>query len=149
MGLHPRITAAALSGLLLSGTTGCAAAASDPPTTNRSWQEPNSYTYTLESSEGERALLGKFRITVRDRKVARAEGLDEYAKGIVARSPELMPTIGDLLRELGRLQRRNGDTAEIEYATDGHPRRITLDPDHNTIDDEATYVITEYEQLGR
>ena len=151
MGLNPRITAAAaLSGLVMSGTAGCAPpAAPDPPEQSRSWQEPHSYAYTLESSEGERTLLGKFRITVRDRKVAQAEGLDKYAKRIVAHMPEIMPTIGDLLRELEQVRRTNGDTADVEYAADGHPKRIILDSDHNAIDDEATYVVTEYEQLDQ
>lgn len=127
---------------------GCTGAASDRPGQKSSWQEPNSYTYTLESSDGERALLGKYRITVRDRRVAQAEGLDEYAKRIVAKLPDTVPTIGDLLQQLEQVRRTNGDLAEIEYAPDGHPRRIALDANKQAIDDEATYVISEYEQDG-
>ncbi|KUL41306.1 DUF6174 domain-containing protein [Streptomyces regalis] len=57
----------------------CAVAACDtetstaPASARATWQEPASYTYTLRSSEGERSLLGSFRITVRDGAVAEAE----------------------------------------------------------------------------
>jgi len=148
MSLSRRITAAAaLSGLALSGTAGCGAIGFDAPGQNSFWQEPNSYAYTLEAGGGERALLGKYRITVRDRKVAEAEGLDDYADRIVAEMPDIVPTIGDLLPQLEQVRRGRGDTADVEYAEDGHPRRIVLDPIKDAIDDEATYVITDYKQL--
>ncbi|MBK3640965.1 hypothetical protein [Streptomyces sp. MBT33] len=34
-------------------------------------------------------------------------------------------------------------------SADGHPLRITLDQDENTIDDEALYVVTAYEPTPR
>ncbi|NEA61836.1 hypothetical protein G3I56_04390 [Streptomyces sp. SID12488] len=110
-----------------------------------SWEEPASYVYTLTSSEGERSLIGTFRVTVRDGRVAKVVGLDESGRGAVERAPEEVPTIGGLLDQLARAHDERADTAEAEYAPDGHPVRITLDPEENAIDDEQSYVISGYE----
>ncbi|WP_405816362.1 DUF6174 domain-containing protein [Streptomyces sp. NBC_01390] len=110
-----------------------------------SWDEPDAYAYTLTSSEGERSLIGTFRVTVRDGKVAKVVGLDESGRGEVRRAPEEVPTIGGLLDQLERAHDEGADTAEAEYAPDGHPVRITLDPEENAVDDEQTYVISDYE----
>lgn len=110
-----------------------------------SWKEPASYVYTLTSSEGERSLIGTFRVTVRDGKVAKAVGLDESARGVVKGAPEEVPTIRGLLDRLSRAHHEGADTAEAEYAPDGHPVRITLDPEKNTVDDEESYVISGYQ----
>ncbi|MEH0423010.1 DUF6174 domain-containing protein [Streptomyces sp. B21-083] len=110
-----------------------------------SWDEPASYAYTLTSSEGERSLIGRFRVTVRDGKVAKVVGLDESGRGAVRRAREEVPTIGGLLDRLARAHDEGADTAEAEYAPDGHPVRITLDPRKNAADDEQAYVISDYE----
>ncbi|MEU6222936.1 DUF6174 domain-containing protein [Streptomyces sp. NPDC047042] len=110
-----------------------------------SWKEPASYVYTLTSSEGERSLLGTFRVTVRDGKVAKAVGLDDSARWAVERAPEEVPTIKGLLDQLARAHDEGADTAEAEYAPDGHPVRITLDPEKDAVDDEQSYVISGYE----
>lgn len=110
-----------------------------------SWKEPASYVYTLTSSEGERSLIGTFRVTVRDGKVAKAVGLDESARGVVKHAPEEVPTIKGLLDQMSRAHREGADTAEAEYAPEGHPVRITLDPEKEAIDDEESYVISGYE----
>ncbi|WP_330291299.1 DUF6174 domain-containing protein [Streptomyces sp. NBC_00576] len=112
-----------------------------------SWKEPASYVYTLTSSEGERSLIGTFRVTVRDGKVAKAVGLDESARGAVERAPEEVPTIKGLLDQLARAHHEGADTAEAEYAPDGHPVRITLDPEENAVDDEESYVISGYKPV--
>lgn len=110
-----------------------------------SWDEPAAYAYTLTSSEGERSLIGTFRVTVRDGKVTKAVGLDESGRGAVQRAPEEVPTIGGLLDRLARAHQDGADTAEAAYAPDGHPERITLDPLKNAVDDEESYVISDYE----
>ncbi|MGW1670359.1 DUF6174 domain-containing protein [Streptomyces sp. NPDC002324] len=107
------------------------------------WQEPASYTYTLTSAS--QVLTGRFRVTVRDREVTEAVGLDADSRQAVALGPGAVPTIGDLIGSLENAWQERADTAEAEYAPDGHPSRITLDPDENAIDDEAEYVITAYE----
>ncbi|MGW6904356.1 DUF6174 domain-containing protein [Streptomyces sp. NPDC054940] len=109
------------------------------------WQEPASYTYTLRSTEGERTLLGTFRITVRDGAVVEAVGLDDSGRRVAEDVPDAVPTIGELLDELEQARRDDADKAEAEYAADGRPARISLDWEENAIDDEALYVISAYE----
>jgi hypothetical protein len=109
------------------------------------WEEPSSYTYTLKSSEGERTLLGTFRVTVRNGKVAEAVGLDGSGRRLVKELPGEVPTIGKLLEEMEQARRDRADVAEAEYAADGHPVRISLDWEKDAIDDEALYVISAYE----
>ncbi|MDL2078457.1 DUF6174 domain-containing protein [Streptomyces sp. GXMU-J15] len=142
-------SAVALGGALLLAAVGCGGesgigvrTAEEPP----AWQEPAAYSYTLESMAGERSLLGKFRITVRDGEVAEATGLDASGLRVVRHMPEHVPTIGDLLAELRRARKDGADRAEAEYAADGHPERIVLDPREGAIDDEAVYVISGYEE---
>ncbi|MFD9038024.1 DUF6174 domain-containing protein [Streptomyces bottropensis] len=107
------------------------------------WQDPASYTYTLTSSS--QVLTGRFRVTVRGGEVTEAVGLDADSRRAVALGPGAVPTIGDLIDSLENAWQEGADTAEAEYAPDGHPSRITLDPDENAIDDEAEYAITAYE----
>ncbi|GCB51281.1 hypothetical protein SNL152K_8637 [Streptomyces sp. NL15-2K] len=109
------------------------------------WQEPASYAYTLASSEGERSLLGAFRVTVRDGKVVNSVGLDDSGRRVVQQVPGEVPTLAELLEQLDQARRDRADTVEAEYAADGHPMRIFLDWEKNAIDDEALYVISAYE----
>ncbi|ULR51085.1 DUF6174 domain-containing protein [Streptomyces deccanensis] len=120
--------------------------ASPKPTTTRNtvmWHEPASYVYTLTSTS--QALAGRFRVTVRDGEVAEAVGLDEDSRRAVRQRPGDIPKIGDLMAMVEKAWQEQADTAEVEYATGGHPARITLDVDENAIDDEAEYVISGYE----
>lgn len=140
------VSAAALAGALLYVATGCGSSASPesaaenkPKTT---WKEPASYAYTLTSTT--QVLAGTFRVKVRDGKVAEAVGLDEDSRRQARDLPGQVPTIGELLKTLQQARRDNADTAEAEYAADGHPLRIALDWDKNSIDDEALYVISSY-----
>ncbi|KMS67077.1 lipoprotein [Streptomyces viridochromogenes] len=133
---------AALIGGLLWAVAACGTEKPAPASHQDRWKEPASYTYTLRSSEGERALIGTFRITVRNGSVAKATGLDDSGRSVVADLPDAVPTIGQLLAELDQARRDDADTAEAEYAPDGHPVRISLDWEENAIDDEARYVIT-------
>ncbi|GHH26518.1 DUF6174 domain-containing protein [Streptomyces lanatus] len=128
--------------VLVSGLI-CATAACGTGTAD-TWREPASYTYTLRSSEGERALIGAFRITVRDGTVTKAVGLDDSGRRVVKDNPDAVPTIGQLLDEWEQARRDGADTAEVEYAADGHPERITLDWLENAIDDEALYVVSDF-----
>jgi hypothetical protein len=109
------------------------------------WEEPSSYTYTLLSSEGERSLIGEFRVTVRNGKVTKATGLDASAGRALKSGSTDVPTLGDLVEQWRTARRDGAATAEIEYAEDGHPTRISLDWEENAIDDEALYVIRAYE----
>ncbi|MFE0250180.1 DUF6174 domain-containing protein [Streptomyces sp. NPDC059010] len=140
------VSRAVLIGGLLCGAVACGNGAESVGTQSRApWQEPDAYTYTLQSSAGERTLLGTFRITVRDGAVAEAVGLDESARRIVEDVPEAVPTIGELLDELEQARRDDADKAEAKYAADGHPVRISVDWMEHAIDDEALYLISAYE----
>ncbi|WP_328875962.1 DUF6174 domain-containing protein [Streptomyces sp. NBC_00287] len=153
--MNPRaraVSAALLVGALLSVTVACGAedeGNGSPAQSGAVWEEPAAYTYTLESTQGERALIGKFQVTVRDGAVTKAVGLDDSARRLVDQSPDQVPTIGDLLDELNQARKENADKAEAEYADDGHPERITLDWLENAIDDEALYVISDYEPADK
>ncbi|UIX34843.1 DUF6174 domain-containing protein [Streptomyces sp. GQFP] len=156
-----RLSSVVLVGGLMCAAVGCggnsgasvSAPAPSSPSSSfssfaESWEEPAAYAYTLTSSEGERSLIGTFRVTVRDGKVTKAVGLDESGRAAVQRAPEEVPTIGGLLDRLARAHKEGADTAEAAYAPDGHPERITLDPLKDTIDDEESYVISDYEPAG-
>ncbi|WP_033327462.1 DUF6174 domain-containing protein [Streptomyces yerevanensis] len=150
------VSAAVLIGGLMCAAVACGtetpassgATERPEPKSETTWEEPPSYTYTLKSSEGERSLLGTFRVTVRDGKVAEAVGLDESSRRVVKRLPGEVPTIGELLEELKQARRDQADTAKAEYAADGHPVRISLDWEKDAIDDEALYIISAYEPAG-
>ncbi|MGW0841312.1 DUF6174 domain-containing protein [Streptomyces sp. NPDC002787] len=107
------------------------------------WQEPSSYVYTLTSTS--QALAGRFKVTVRDGKVAQAVGLDDDSRRLLEQGPDRIPKIGDLLDMLEKAWQEQADTAEVQYAVGGHPARITLDVDEDAVDDEAEYVISDYE----
>ncbi|QWB27772.1 MULTISPECIES: DUF6174 domain-containing protein [Streptomyces] len=139
---------AVLIGGVICAAAGCG---TDTPAGTRApgrapWQEPASYTYTLRSSEGERSLLGTFRISVRDGAVVRSVGLDDMGRRALESAPDAAPTLGELLKELERARQEDAHTAEADYAADGHPVRISLDREENAVDDEARYVISSYER---
>ncbi|MFJ7333143.1 DUF6174 domain-containing protein [Streptomyces sp. NPDC101110] len=151
----PRAARAVSAAVLIGGVAGVLAscgtttptspeAENAPGRIRGGWQEPASYTYTLRSSEGERSLLGTFRISVREGTVVKAVGLDDSARRVVESAPGTVPTLGELLAELEQARRDDADRAEARYAADGHPVRIVLDRQENAVDDEARYDITAY-----
>lgn len=116
------------------------------PVAAATWQEPARYTYELESSCGERALLGRFRITVEHGEVTAAEGLDESGRWFVENARnEPAPTLGRLLDQLNQARQRGAAVAEVTTdPADGHPTMINIDPETNAIDDESCFSITGY-----
>ncbi|WP_060886654.1 DUF6174 domain-containing protein [Streptomyces caniscabiei] len=147
---RPRaLSAVATAGALMWAVSGCGeegTAATKPSAP--AWKEPASYTYTLRSTEGERPLIGTFRVTVRDGKVVRAVGLDDSGRHVVDRSPHHIPTIADLLREAEVAREEGADTVDGTYASDGRPLTLAIDWDEDAIDDEAAYDLSDYEALG-
>ncbi|MFE5814831.1 DUF6174 domain-containing protein [Streptomyces sp. NPDC056479] len=142
----PVTARAALVGGLICAVAACGSGTETAPSQeSAAWREPASYTYTLRSSEGERSLIGAFRITVRDGAVVKAVGLDDSGRRVVEDVPDAVPTIAELLAELEQARRDDADRAEAEYADDGHPVRISLDWMKNAIDDEALYAISDFE----
>jgi len=147
-----RSTAAALMiGGLLCATAACGDGATTgagrkPATAVAAshWKEPSSYVYTLESTGGERLLIGRFRVTVRDGEVVKAVGLDDSGRRVARRASDEVPTIGELLKEMERARHDKADTVDATYTADGRPKTISLDWEENAVDDEARYVISDY-----
>jgi hypothetical protein len=143
--------------LLLAALAGCApsngggpADPADPAgaatATATAWAEPANYSYVLEASCGERALIGRFRVTVTNAQVSRTEGLDPAARrASMLRLADLVPTLGRLLDQ-AETARRNG-AAKVEVQTDpadGHPTSIQIDEVADAVDDEECYAISDY-----
>ncbi|MEU1409129.1 DUF6174 domain-containing protein [Streptomyces sp. NPDC005728] len=139
----------ALFGSLLISITACGSTSGTDSNTSKknepktTWNEPDSYDYKLTMSTS--VLAGAFRVTVRDHKVTKAVGLDADSRRAGKQIPGEVPTIGGVLKLWEQARRDGADTAEAEYAADGHPVRVSLDWDKNAIDDEAVYVISSYE----
>lgn len=136
-----RRVALAVATAALSGCGG-----SPEPAAAAAWQEPTRYTYELESSCGERALIGRFRITVEQGEVTAAEGLDESGRWFVenARS-ETAPTLGQLLDKVDRARQQGAAVAEVTTdPTDGRPTTINIDQEANAVDDESCFTIAGY-----
>jgi hypothetical protein len=78
--------------------------------------------------------------------VVKVEGMDEPARRSLAAGPAgLVPTLAGLVDELAEARKEGADVARLESdPADQHPRRITIDPDRNAIDDEACYTISDY-----
>lgn len=108
------------------------------------WTAPDSYTYTVDSGCGERALIGSFRITVENGEVVDAEALGNSAESVVERLDEL-PTLDDLLDEARVAARERADELEVTMSPDGYPEEIRIDWERDAIDDEACYVIEDFE----
>ncbi|WP_426594231.1 DUF6174 domain-containing protein [Cellulomonas sp. McL0617] len=127
--------------LLVLPLAGCAASpASGPrPSAGQGTATAASYTYVLESSCGERALLGRYAVTVKDARVTEVEDLATHAPAAdyVA---AYVPTIDAL----------------TDRAASEHPSELAYDPgtgmltavrfegDPNAIDDEECYVVSAY-----
>ena len=128
------------------GPSSSPSADADPsvtPSGPEAWVEPGAYSYVLESTCGERMLIGRFRITVAGGVVKDAESLLDPPTLPVAL--EEMPTLGDLLAELEEARRSGAYVATLVSDTvDGHPLEIMIDHDQQTVDDEACYQITDY-----
>ncbi|MEU9365194.1 DUF6174 domain-containing protein [Streptomyces avermitilis] len=133
---------AALLAALLCATAACGSSA-ETNELKSTWEEPASYSYTLTSST--QVLAGAFQVKVRNGKVAEVVGLDEDSRRQAQNPPAEVPTIGKLLKTLDQARSEDADTADADYAADGHPVRISLDWDENSTDDEASYTISSYE----
>ncbi|MGA4837945.1 DUF6174 domain-containing protein [Streptomyces sp. G45] len=151
---RPRATAAAAVALCtLALATACgddtpsARTKPDPAPTRAPWEEPAAYAYTLTSTRGERPLIGTFRVTVQGGKVVKAVGLDASGRRVVKRSPEHIPTLSGLLREMEAARRGDAETVTARYAPDGHPVRIFIDWEKAALDDEAAYAVSAYEPM--
>ena len=122
------------------------ACASDGDVGGEPWMEVANYSYVLDSSCGDRVLIGSFEITVRDHVVSDVVALDESAVAMLNSSGfEHVPTLDDLVAEYRTAVQENAIKAEIQHAPlDGHPVTITIKWDKEAIGDEACYTVTGY-----
>ncbi|WP_371578695.1 DUF6174 domain-containing protein [Streptomyces sp. NBC_01314] len=145
---HRALTAAAMAGTLLSVLSACGEESTTAKGSAPAWKEPSAYRYTLDSGEGERALIGTFEVTVRDGKAVKTVGLDESGRRVVDQKLIEVPTIAGLLKQAKTAREEGADVVDIEYAKDGRPTSISIDWDENAIDDEEGYTLGDYEALG-
>ncbi|MEU4219451.1 DUF6174 domain-containing protein [Actinoplanes sp. NPDC026623] len=131
--------------LVLSG-----ACAGEQPSVMReapaTWAVPAKYGFTLESECGERALIGRFQVTVVDDKVVHAAGLDDSARrALMLRLADLVPTLKQLETEAETARRQGADEVVLERDPfDAHPTKIAIDPSSSAVDDEECYTIEDY-----
>jgi hypothetical protein len=108
------------------------------------WKEPPDYLFTLDSSCGERALIGRFRVEVRDHVVVRVEGLNAQGRNVAASTdPSLFPTLANLMDMAVQARAAGAHEATFEFdPSDGNPTFVRIDRDLATIDDEECYAIS-------
>lgn len=136
--------AAALAAVLAAGCAAVAHTEGDVGRQSKPGGRPDTYTYVLDSSCGERSLVGRFRIEVVDGSVVAVEGLDDTGRATVDQDgADEAPTIADLLDEAATARRRGADVVVVETTRDGRPTRITIDGGTEAYDDEACYVISD------
>ena len=142
--LVPYVTLAALLGGCANAEPGGLTAA--PSSAPATWTAPDKYAFTLTSECGERALIGRFRVTVQAGKVTATEGLDEPAKrALMLRLANLVPTLQQLEDEAQTARREGAEVVQVERAPeDAHPVRIVIDRSSAAVDDEACYSIQDY-----
>jgi hypothetical protein len=110
------------------------------------WDAPSDYDFVVGSRCGEQSFIGTFRISVRNGKVERAEGLDESAaSSLTYMSTADVPSLEDLVGFARRAREAGADVAEVVYdEEDGHPTRIDIDYRSAAIDDESCFVVSKY-----
>lgn len=129
------------------GTAGCAESAvrwTSPARGATSqipdWVAPTDYSFTAQSSCGERGFIGRFAVTVDGGEVTHVEPLGDSWEGV---TPVMTPTLTAMLGE-ARDALAQGGTAEVAVDEAGVPSWISLDPIPDGIDDEACYAISDY-----
>jgi hypothetical protein len=119
---------------------------SQPAASAPSWTEPPAYSFVLESTCGERPLVGRFRVSVANGAVTTVDGLDAAAKSsLEVREADLVPTMAQLLAEAETAREDGAEMVQTDLdPTDGHPTLIKIDRVTAETDDESCYKIDEY-----
>lgn len=115
-----------------------------------SWEAPPDYEFRLASRCGERNLIGRFYIFVKDHRVSEVRGLDEAGRNLVRSewSSDIL-TLQELLDEAKKAQADNAEVVQVTYdEKDGYPTQIDIDHDVETMDDEACFEIDHYKELA-
>jgi hypothetical protein len=136
--------------ILLFAAAGCAGPAAAPeaaaPPPAAAWTEPANYKFVFESTCGEQALIGRFRVEVADGIVDRTEGLDDAGRrALMMRIANLIPTLGKMVADAEAAEARGADEVVIDRdPADGHPTAIRIDEEKNATDDETCIAISDY-----
>jgi uncharacterized protein DUF6174 len=107
------------------------------------WTRPGpDYSYTVDAGCGERGgLVGWYRIRVSDGAVTDVWPLGSFSPEV---SPSAAPTIADLVGEAAQAERAGADKVVVSTSPQGYPKRILIDRDTNSIDDEVCYTISDF-----
>lgn len=105
---------------------------------------PDSYRYVLESSCGERGLLGRYRVVVRDGVVASVKNLNHgypYQPNLAE-----VPTLAGLVEKAESA----GPEAVVDLILDGSglPKSLEIDHIPDAVDDEECYEVSALRVLG-
>jgi Family of unknown function (DUF6174) len=138
--------------ILLMAAAGCAGQTGDaetsagaPAAAPPAWTEPADYKFAFESSCGEQALIGRFRVTVAGGAVTDTEGLDEAGRrALMLRIADLIPTLGQMVTKAEQARAEGAEVTIDRDPADGHPTAIRIDPEKNAIDDETCFAISGY-----
>jgi hypothetical protein len=134
-----------------AATAGGESAGGESAAASPAWSEPPDYKFSFESSCGERALIGRFRVTVAGHAVARTEGLDDAGRrALMLRIANLVPTLGQMEEQAERARADGADQVTVDRdPADGHPTAIRIDPSAGAVDDETCYTIADYTIGGK
>lgn len=148
-GASLRLVLSTESGVLAVGTTvsgipGQAVAWLRASAAPIEWEEPLAYSFVMESSCGERQLIGRFRVTVADGRVTDVEWMGE-GDGPPGITPDVVPTLAQMIEKAREAQASGSSQVELAlHPVDGHPTAVSIDWNTQAIDDEECYVISEY-----
>ena len=110
------------------------------------WTPPSDYTMDVRVSCF--CPSGTFHVTVEDGERVDVEVLDAPGQAIGDVTPELAPTMVEILDRLRETVDGGGEVRQLVVADDGHPEVVDLDPIPNAIDDEIGWTITSFTPAG-
>ena len=144
--LYSTVLVAALGGCARSSGGGPAQSTAEPAAASVVWTEPANYAFVVDSSCGERALIGRFRITVTNAQVSGIEPLDpDASRELMVQLKDQVPTLGKMMADADRARRAGAAKVDVKTdPADGHPTLIAIDHEANAIDDEECYAISDY-----
>lgn len=100
---------------------------------------PSDYRFVLKSSCGERGLLGRYKVVVRDGRVSSVTSLNTdypYQPALAE-----VPTLQGLLEKARSARAKAAVDLELDEA--GLPKRLAIDHVPNGVDDEECYEVSE------
>lgn len=104
------------------------------------WSPPPDYSFEVQSTCGERSLIGRYAVRVAAGVVVDLEPLLDGWDGV---TPDQAPTLASMLED-ARQAVAGGGTAEVAVDGAGVPRWVSVDPVPDGVDDEACYAVSAY-----